>query len=133
MKSLKLTEFSDRELCFVIEDHADPEGFVTVAQIALALNLDHDHPHQCVASRFAWLQRYGVMERVRKNWRLTPTGRALMHGTLNKTQTNALENLKPEQLVIATRKLGERYRASGQVASTMMRREWTYGTRREKA
>lgn len=126
--SLKLTDFSDRELMFVIDDQASDEGWVTVAQIAEALDLDHDHPHLCVASRFSWLARFGVMERVKKQWRLTPTGRALLHGTLNKSQTNALENLKPEQLMLATRKMTERYRSGGRVAGTMMRREWVYGT-----
>lgn len=130
-KSLALMEFSDRELLNVILDVEDENGYVTSEQIMEAVGLDHKHARSCVGIRFAWMRRYGVVDRhEKKGWTLTPIGRKIALGALNDEEKLVLRNLTSDQLMEATRVLTGRYARAGQTASTMMRRAWQSGTGR---
>lgn len=100
-RGLKLEEFSDRELIFRISDLEDDEGWVSTEDFLAAVKIDHTNPKQCVGVRFAWMKRYGVLEKDPKTtearWRLTEAGQAVINAGLTKGQQNALEAIAPEQ------------------------------------
>jgi hypothetical protein len=130
--SLKLIEFSDRELMFIMDDTTDADGWTDVATVSQALNLDHPHPTMCVSSRFSWLRRYGVLERDGRRWKLTNIGRALMNGTLDENEEAVLSAMRQDQLIALTSAITKRYQNANQTAATMMRRAWTNGTYAKK-
>ena len=130
--SLSLMEYSDRELLNVVLDHENDEGWVSAPQIVEAIGINHRHALQCVSIRFAWMRRYGVMDRDPKSglWRLTIEGRQIALGSLTKAQKSAIQGLSKERVMEATRLLTGRYGQVGETASTMMRRAWQNGTGR---
>ena len=132
-RGLALMEFSDRELMNLMIDYQDDSGWVEVQQFALAVGLGDDpHASRCVAQRFVWMRRYGVMERHKTDakWRLTPAGRKIALGALSESEKATLRNLTSEQLMEATTVLTGRYKRAGNTPSTMMRRAWQHGTGR---
>lgn len=131
LKRLGLMEFSDRELLNVVLDYEDEQGWVKTEQIAEVVGIQGDKPHamRCVGIRFAWMKRYGVMEKGKRHeWRLTTAGRKIALGALTEVERSIIQNLASDQVMEATRALTARYGRVGQTASTMMRRAWQSGT-----
>jgi hypothetical protein len=133
--SLRLTEFSDRELMNIVLDNEDETGWVDSEQIALAINPDHVHARQCVGIRFSWMRRYGAMERQDDKtkehygrWKLTPVGRKIALGELSPEEKKLLDSLPPEKLMTTVGQLTRRYHRVNETAATMMRRAWINGT-----
>jgi hypothetical protein len=128
--SLRLFDYSDRELLLMMLDEGDDFGWVGVHDLAEALVIDHKHPGQCVGQRLSWMKRYGAVERKDgvSDWRPTAMGRALARGDLEAEQLEAVESLTSEQMLTLTRLLTNRYRRVGDTAAHLMRREWQYGT-----
>jgi hypothetical protein len=80
-KSLTLADFSDRDLLHALDEAGDDDGWATAEEVARLIGVEHERPNQCVGSRFAWLYRFGVMERGtfekgKTYWRLNPLGKA---------------------------------------------------------
>lgn len=129
MESLRLLDFSDRELLFVIYENLDDKGWAHSALLAEKLGLKTDKPAQCVGSRLSWLRRYGVVEHGGPNmWRLTPVGEVLMHGDLSREQQEQIKAVKPDQLIMLTRALTKRVQKARSEAGHLVRREWRFGT-----
>src|SRR5215510_2378684 len=133
--SLRLTEFSDRELMNIVLDNEDETGWVDSEQIALAINPDHQHARQCVGIRFSWMRRYEAMDREDDKtkehygrWRLTPIGRKIALGELTPEERKLLDSLPPEKLMTTVGQLTKRYHRINGTAATMMRRAWINGT-----
>jgi hypothetical protein len=62
--SLRLEEFSDRELLFAFEEHADANGTISSRELSDGLSLSGlKNPHMNVAIRLGWLKRYGIVYR----------------------------------------------------------------------
>lgn len=114
------------ELLFRVRDLADEDGWVTSPEVAEAIGLDHPHPSRCVSSRFAWLRRYGTMEREGRRWRLSQAGVQLVEAVLRKQQRTVLEGMDDAQLFHAMRVMGTRYVEASVPSATLMRREWKY-------
>jgi hypothetical protein len=139
-RSLRVTEFSDRELLHILDDltkegKADSDGWVPVELISERCALRHPNPVRCVVSRFGYMQRshIAVIERKPKElaYRLTGFGFSVVSGAkLTVTQRKALENLPDAKLLAVTGVLTQRYRAGGEQVGTLIRREFTYGTMR---
>ena len=147
LKSLKLMEFSDRELLLILNDVADHEGYASAVEVAAKLHLDHPRPHQCVSVRFSWLARYGALEREHmrdehgnlmwtgrglprhtQRWRMTAMGRAMAVGALTKTQEAQLGRIGDDRMLMLTRYLSQRARSADPVAAKLVEREWRYST-----
>ncbi len=122
---------------------ASEGGYCSTYDVALqifgtAIDRDKDlliHAMRCVGIRMAWMKRYGVVEKnekKHKSWKLTPTGEALLDGTLGKTQESALEKVKDTQLLHLATAISERYVTADDIGATMMRRAWQYGTHRRR-
>lgn len=127
-QSLKLVDYSDRELLSILAEISDEEGWATTAEVADAVDLDTRHPNNCVGVRFAWLRKFGALERnSRGKWRMTTLGYALMSGELNSAQERILETLDNTQMLSLMRRVSRRWMVLDQTSSTLVKREWTHG------
>src|SRR4051794_7814530 len=145
LKSLRLMEFSDRELLLILDDVADGDGFATARDVADKLHLSHPRPHQCVAVRFSWLARYGALEREHmrddqgnlmwtsggqprhtQRWRMTSMGRAMAMGQLTKTQESQLGRITDDRMLMLTRYVTQRVRSADSTAAKLVQREWRH-------
>jgi hypothetical protein len=127
--SLRLLDYSDRELLNLMLDEGDAQGWVDSRDMARVLGMHKDHAGS-VGQRFGWMRRYGAVERKdgTREWRPTLMGRALARGDLSEDQREVIEGLSSEQMLTLTRALTTRYRRVGDTAAHLMRREWQYGT-----
>jgi hypothetical protein len=140
LEHLRLEDYSDRELLLVLVDVADSAGWADPRDVADRLGMGGDHPHRMVASRLAWLKRYGAVmmepddehaQRPRdsdgkrptaRRWGLTTIGNALAQGTMRKATETALERVGDDQMLVLTRWLARR--PSNAVVANLARREW---------
>ena len=143
-ESLRLDDFSDRELVAIIGDVCDAEGWASrrhIAQVIFPFIGDDDnnrvrHAMRCVSIRLSWLRRFGVVDKRQtkageeSEWIVTADGRKFLRGTLGRKQMNALEGLSESQLVAATTLLTNHYRRSSPIGANLVRREWIYGANR---
>jgi hypothetical protein len=147
LHTLKLEDYSDRELLLVVDDLSSEGGWVDPEAVAKRLGIKAANPVRSVISRFVWMVRYGAMEReiqtddtgspmvtrsgrpkYGQRWRLTKGGEMLAMGKLTARQADALNRFKDDQMILVTRWLGERQRTSDDLAQTLMRREYRYST-----
>lgn len=142
-ESLRLYDYSDRELVAIIDDVADEEGWASRKSVGqtifpfVASDEGSDrtkHALRCVAIRLAWLRRYGVLDKRlvagESEWTLTEEGHRFLRGKLNAAERRVIEALKEDRLVAATSLLTSRYQRSSPVAANLIRREWMYGVHR---
>lgn len=132
--SLQLMEYSDPELLHLVNDLADNDGWVAPGAVADEIGISHPFPTRCVISRFAWLVRYGVMERSPEDarYRLTTDGKAAIDAKLRVTQQKALNGMNDEALMQVTQFVTERWRKTNKANSNLIRRQWQYGTGRRR-
>ena len=147
LESLRVVDFSDRELLLILNDVADGDGWAYAQDMANRINLDHEHPNRSVASRLSWLVRFGAVEREHlsdehgnlmwtrsgrpkygQRWRLTPIGRTYALATLTKAERSRLAAVDGDKMLLVTKWLAEQYRQSPDAGASLMKREWTYGT-----
>lgn len=135
---LRNEDVSDRELLSIVGDLADNDGWVSTEDLADRVfgtggSADRRlHSMRCVGIRFAWLARYGVVEKSgppNQAWRLTDTGEALMSGSARKVEQQVDRTPYGDLLHLAMA-VGERYQEEDHVARTMMRRALTHHTAR---
>jgi hypothetical protein len=133
--SLTLEEFSDRELLFAFEEHADANGTISSRELSDGLSLSGlKNPHMNVAIRLGWLKRYGIVYRDSDTgrWALTTAGTRLLHGGLRKRESNALEEMEEHSLLAAMDLFGARIIGAGGEAATMASRQWRYAIAQRK-
>jgi hypothetical protein len=134
--SLKLEEFSDRELLFALEEFSDDEGLATSQAISDGLGFEPipgtRHPHQSIAVRLGWLRRYGVVHRDKAGWGLTDVGYRLMHGTLRASERRVLDNLDGDRLYAVMQEIGSHMLTTGDEAATMVHRSWRHSMAQRK-
>jgi hypothetical protein len=142
LESLRITDFSDREFLLVVADHLQDDGWAESIDVARALGFEN---RRFAAQRFAWLARYGAVEREHlrdetgnirwhrsgkpmhtQRWRLTELGQAVAYGKLRKGDESALSRLGDAQLPLVTRWLSEHSRGDTGMAK-LVQREWRYG------
>jgi hypothetical protein len=147
LNSLRLIDYSDRELLLIVVDEATADGWTTAEDVARRLGLATPLPQRNVVSRFSWLRRYGAMERetvtddkgkplvtrsgnmkYTQRWRLTARGEQIANGTLSARQQGALDKVDNDSLVVLTRYVAERRRTTDDVAMKLADREWTFST-----
>lgn len=134
--SLRLEEFSDRELLFAIEDHSDEDGTVSSAELADGLGLSGlKNPRQNIAIRLSWLKRYGVVARdpQTKRWNLTYVGAQLVRGGLTAEQRTALtSDLSDERYYALMVEMTRVASDIGDEASIMIQRQWRFAQAERK-
>lgn len=122
LPSLKLNDYADPELLAIITDVADAEGYAESTDIAAQVGIEARHANRCVGSRFAWMRRWGWVERHpdRSAWRLTETGHALISGRVTRTVQRMLDRLSEGDRVRVTRELARMVRSGGNAATQQM-------------
>lgn len=151
-ESLRVVDVSDREVLWWLHDAADPDGWASSKEIVVSTGkgmwAEPDHAHKIVSGRLSWLMRYGAVQREHlekdgrpmftkagkpkygQRWRLLPTGEQWMRGRLPKPVERALEGADIGTLGVALRVLHEQYGTNNDTVKALLRREWTFGTRR---
>ena len=93
--SLKVTDCSDRELLAIARDLQNRDGEIDIERVATKIwpgtKRDADklwHARHCVALRFAWLRRLGVVEKNGRPgiWELTSLGEEFAAGKLKSSK-----------------------------------------------
>ena len=134
--SLTLEEFSDRELLFAFEEHADGDGTISSHELADGLGLRPSdngngglkHPHQNIAVRLTWLKRYGVLYRdpQTKRWAMTEVGARMMHGKLRAAERRIVGDVDEDRLYAVMSEIGRSVLTAHDEAATMVARHWRY-------
>lgn len=129
LTSLRLLDYSDKELLAIVADNVGDDGWARTTDIRDTLGLPKDRGNQSVGIRLAWLRRYGVTENGGpQKWRLTAIGEVFLNGRLPEGLADELRTLEPGQLHTVTRTLAQRQRKAAKPVGHMIRREWVYGT-----
>jgi hypothetical protein len=130
MAGLTLYDFRDLDLMMRLEDEGDEEGWAETEALARALGLSDNGGPRHVGSRFAWMRRYGMIERHEqtKMWRLTEGGRRVIQAKVRAATSLEIEALEDEAFVDVMAKVGQRYRHGSPMLAHMLRREFLYGT-----
>jgi hypothetical protein len=146
LESLRLADMSDREVLLIVHDLQDSEGWVDSLDMADRMGMKHDRRRSTVASRLAWLRRYGAMEReflwdensnpivnrkgehrMGQRWRLTAIGEVIALGKLKAAQEKAVSELDDSQFLLLTRALAGRVRgADDHTVQKLSEREWRH-------
>ena len=132
MRSFSLEEYSDRELVHIVHDLSDPDGWVTAQEVAIRVGLTKKKTSN-VTHRFAWMRRFGIMERTKDGptrWRLSPAGREMVQAANLNGITGVLHRLADAELVWASHVLANRFLEAKKPHATMTRREWQREFRR---
>lgn len=130
-RSLRLADFSDRELLALIVDLADSDlGGVSTAALAEVIRPDVKYPLTSVGIRLGYLKRLGLLTRdtVTRQWHLTMVGYQFTRGRLTAAQNRAIGALDdPGAAWVATEALSALLADAGPEQATLMRRQWTHG------
>lgn len=144
--NLKLENYSDREMLHLLNDLASEEGWVDVEILAARVGLSPNgmseaqlaiHARRCVSVRLAWIRKLsGCVERHPDKgsllWRLTETGEAVVSAKLSQAIVQGLDQMGELNSLLALDALSRRYRRADVKAANLMRREWVYGTHRNR-
>jgi hypothetical protein len=143
--NLKLENFSDRELLYIIADLTPASGWVDVDAIAARCGIAVDHlsdeqlllhARRCVSVRLAWIRKLsGCVERnpdETLSWGLTYWGQSVVAGKLSDTLTDRLDKMSEADSLKALDRLSRKYLRADVNAANLMRREWQYGTHRNR-
>lgn len=151
VESLRLLDFSDKEIAAIVADVREVDGWASRTAIANVIfpfvgngNAKRaKHAIRCVAIRLAWLRRYGVVEKMPVEeqrhadrdandsfWGLTAEGETFLRGRLTVQQERLLRSVGDDRLVQVVATITDRYVGAHQTAAHLLRREWLYGISR---
>jgi hypothetical protein len=144
--NLKLENYSDREMLHLLNDLAGEDGWVDVEILAARVGLSANgmseeqlriHANRCVSVRLSWIRKLsGCVERHpeknRQSWRLTVSGQELVRARISQAILSGLDQMGEYTSLMALDALSRRYRRADVKAANLMRREWVYGTHRNR-
>ena len=130
-KTLTLADFNDRDLLHALAEAGDDDGWASAQDVADTVGIDHEHPAQCVGSRFGWLYRFGLMEKGTFEgttfWRLNPAGNDLVFGrALGKAAQSVLAELTESQRIRVTEAIAKATPRGTRQAAHLGRRAWQH-------
>ena len=130
MPGFSLDEFSDRELMLVVHDlteKIEPESWTTAWEVAQKVNLGEEGKLH-VGIRFAWMRRYGVLEKDPGHparWRLSAAGREMVAVAKHLSQAQReITKLSNGELVWVSHTLAGRFHRAPDAFANVTRREW---------
>jgi hypothetical protein len=139
--SLRITDYSDRELLALARDLQNGEGHIdttAVAQQIWPTRARGDallNARACVSLRFSWMRRYGVLDKVEGQqgiWQLTEFGEEFVNGSVNAAQERAIAGSRPGQELELMALMGDLYEKVDEDAATLMRREFQFRAYRRR-
>jgi hypothetical protein len=130
---LRLLDYSDRELLIRVHEVAQEHGGQAPSmEIANALGMSEKSRAQSVGARLGRPQMRGLIqrdpERSPAEWFLTELGIAMAFGSAKTSQMRAVENSKPEEMLLMLREMANHQRLAPEGAQHMFRREWHRAT-----
>jgi hypothetical protein len=131
LKSLKLLDYSDRELLLIVMEQsaAMEDGYATTGEVADTLGIEGDHRRNCVGVRLGYMRRIGAVDKAPDSptrWTVTPIGKMMATGQIKSNVQKQLDNLGPETMLLLTRFVGQRQKQSPTVAGQLIHREWKH-------
>jgi hypothetical protein len=144
--SLKITDFSDRELLAIASVIQNADGKIDIQRVAEQIwprtMKDDDaawHARHCVAIRFAYMRRMGVIDKYSRNgkpeigmWELTEFGEEFVRGAVSAAQERAITESKPGQELELMALMGQLFEKVDEDAATLMRREFQFRAYRRR-
>lgn len=143
--NLKLENYSDREILHLIDDLGDEQGWVSIGDLAQRIGIvggsgmsdkqKEMHARRCVAIRLGWIKRLsGTVERTSMGgeWRLTQSGTQVVTAKIASAASNSLDQMSEASLLHALDIVSRRYNRAAPGAANLMRREWAYGTHKNR-
>jgi len=134
--SLRITDFSDRELLAIVNDLQNRDGEVDIQRVAETIwpkaASDEDtawHARHCVAIRFAYMRRMGVIDKIAGKtgfWELTEFGREFVRSRPTSVQRRAIAEANVGQELEVMALVGDLYEKVDEDAATLMRREFQF-------
>jgi hypothetical protein len=132
---MTLLGISDMELLAIVDDLADEDGWTRTIDVRLQLGESLDKGYRSgVGPRFAWMVRYGWLERDaatskrksnERRYRLTAVGQTLLENPkLAAAFSRRLQTLNPAQRISVTRELAENAKDTAFEVRTALRRQW---------
>jgi hypothetical protein len=127
MPSATVYDFRDLDLMVRFRESLDG---MTSGELSDELGLGEEGIRH-VAIRLAWMKRYGMLEHDEdsKLWRLSAGGERVTSARLKAAQAKTIEAIPDESLVDVMAHVCSRFRLGDRVTSTMLRREFQYGTK----
>lgn len=130
LTSLRLTDYSDRELLYIVHDLAGP-GFAARSDVKDRLGIDSTRANNSIGVRLSYMAGKGWLVREiiegEPHYALTGNGATIMSGKMAKTAEKVLDKMNPGDLVMLTRYVTGRYRNQDDSMAAAVRREWTRG------
>lgn len=144
--SLKVTDFSDRELLAIASTIQNADGKIEIQRVAEEIwpktMKDEDaawHARHCVAIRFAYMRRMGVIDKYSRNgkpehgvWELTEFGEEFVRGNVTAAQERAIIGSRPGQELELMALMGTLFEKADEDAATLMRREFQFRAYRRR-
>jgi hypothetical protein len=138
---VQISDFSDRELMAVIAGMTQPVSAREVASRIFGVADIEEHSQEmrhyarCVISRFAWMKRYGLIDRDEEGlWSISPEGEALRNGRLASAVESGIRNGKESSALALANIVGERLVGASKGASGLaMRRELQFQLTRRRS
>lgn len=144
--NLKLENYSDREILHLLDDLAGADGWVDVEILAARVGLSPNgkspeqlliHARRCLSVRLSWIRRLTMCverhpDKMRLHWRLTVAGQEVVKARLTKDFEAKLLGLGEFTTLPVLDAISRRYRQANPGSANLMRREWTYGTHRNR-
>jgi hypothetical protein len=133
LESLRLTDYSDREVLLVLMDVADDDvdGWAYAYDVGKRLGITEEHARRAAANRLSWMVRYGAVEREHLRdidgvYRyVNDDPDRPKYGQLRKRDEQALERLQDEHMIVVTRWMQERAHRDGNATmAKLVDREW---------
>jgi hypothetical protein len=132
--TLRISEFSDREILAIMADLQDGSEEVRAGDLALRVFGIRetessaeilDHAARCVTARLTWMRRYGLVEKGddKGTWVASEWGKALRYTSLGRSLSAAITNTPEGSLMELTHQVSDRMLKAGDIPARAMRRE----------
>jgi hypothetical protein len=120
-----IREFRDLDLLLKLRE----TGPIQSKELAAALGADEFG--SIIGRRLGWMRHYGMMDRSDGGlWSLSDGGRRVASARTKAAIVNELAALPEEQLIEVMAAVTARWRTGDPMISTMLRREFIFGTQR---
>lgn len=120
-----IREFRDLDLLLKLKDTGP------IVSKDLAGELGADEFGSIIGRRLGWMRHYGMLERDDDGlWSLSDGGRRVAWARTRAALINDLEKLPAEELIEVMAAVTARWRTGDPMISTMLRREFIFGTQR---
>lgn len=135
-KHLRLVDLSDMRVLEFLEQALDADGMASTADVAAQFETRDMFPKRMIGARFAWLKRYGYIDRDQESgrWFFTAEGRRIYDSrNPNARDRKSIERLENTNLGALAEVLTQRMIEGSPLEHDAIRRGIQHGQLRRKA